>query len=301
MNENNLLSVQNLTVGSNGKLILDNVALTIRRGEIHAIVGDQNSGKTFLAEVLSGLNPRYRGKISFEDRVIARHSLRKALELGIETIHEVPKVLPTLTVLENVFPIRRIKTNRIIPNESGMADLAKRKIRLFSVDIDLKSRIDRCSSDEKVIVYIARSLCNPSKLLIVNDISKRLTATQVDALHSELTSLREMGTTILYVTSNIEEVYNFADRISLFHKGKIAITQEASNLNKLELVQLSMSHLYQRTELSRMNFELFYLNNFYENIINSLPIPLLIVNTGRNISYINNSFALTITYPRRAI
>jgi two-component system sensor histidine kinase AtoS len=292
MNERVLLSVRNLGVVSNRKQILNHVNLTINRGEIHALAGDQSSGKNALAEVLSGLNLRYTGRIFFADRQITRFSARKALEVGIETIHSIPRILPHLTVLENIFPLRRVGTNRAFLNTSPLAELARAKIRLFSNDIDLLSPVDQCGDEEKVVLCLARSLCRSSQLLIVNDISSRLTRPQVDVLHRELSALRSRGTAVLYVTSNIEEVYNFADRISLFHQGKLAITQKASHLNKLDLVQLSVSNLYPSKEFSRKNFELFYLSNFYENIINSMPIPMLIITTQENIASINDSFAM---------
>jgi nitrogen-specific signal transduction histidine kinase/ABC-type branched-subunit amino acid transport system ATPase component len=291
VSENTLLSVRNLTVVSNGKAILKDVTLDIERGEIHVLAGDHNSGKNALAEVISGVNGRYMGSIFFENRLIARPSPRKAMDLGIETIHEIPRVLPALSVLENVFPLARVSTGPVFSNRPEMERLAREKITLFSPEIDLASRMDRCNDDERVAVCLARSLCRPFKLLVVNDISSRLTPKQVDVFHGELSAARAQGTTVLYVTSHIEEVHNFADRISLFHHGKLVTTQRASNLNKFDLVQLSISHLNRRKELSRMNFELAYLSNFYENIINSIPIPMLIMNSQKDVVSVNDSFA----------
>jgi PAS domain S-box-containing protein len=135
-----------------------------------------------------------------------------------------------------------------------------------------------------------RSLCEPSKILVVDEISTRLSAAQIETLHSELSMLRERGVSVIYFTSNLEEVFRFADRVSFLQSGRILATEQSSNLGKLELVQLSYSHLYNRKELERNNYELFFLKNYYENIINSMPIPLLLLNSQGSIIYVNDKF-----------
>lgn len=288
VDDNIILSVRKLTVLKKHVQMLHLLDLDFLKGEIHAIVGDHNAGKSLLANVISGAVGYHDGELVYQGKVLRSHSPIKARKLGITTIHQNPTLFSHSSVLENIF-MRSVNPSR--QQRAVMSERALQKLRNFSVDIDLQVPIGRCSDSEILVVYIVRSLCETSKILVVDEISARLSPAQIETLQSELSLLRERGVTVIYFTGNVEEVYHFANRVSFLQSGKILATEMASDLGKLELVQLSYSHLYSRKELERNNYELFYLKNYYENIINSMPIPLLLLNSQKNIIYINGRFS----------
>jgi len=289
MNDNVILSVRSLTVLKKGVEMLHAIDLDFLKGEIHAIVGDHNAGKSLLADVISGAAKYHGGEVIYQRKVLRSYSPVKASKLSIACIHQNPTVFNYLSMLENIFP-KKVIPHRSSKKKAAMTELAEEKLRVFGVGRDLQIPIGRCSDSEILIVYIVRGLCSSCKVLILDEIGTRLSAAQIEILQSELSVLRERGVTVIYFTSNLEEVYHFANKVSFLQNGRLLATEVASNLGKLELVQLSYSHLYSRKELERSNYELFYLKNYYENIINSMPIPLLLLNSQRKIIYVNNRF-----------
>jgi nitrogen-specific signal transduction histidine kinase/ABC-type branched-subunit amino acid transport system ATPase component len=291
MNEDVIISATKLSVFKKEGETLRQIDIDIMRGEIHAIVGDNNSGKTLLAETVGGFEKRYNGQICYNGKLLINHSLAKAIKLGIETIHHTPQIVSTFSVFDNIFLPKILKNFFRNYDENALSTLATNKLRAFSVDIDLQKPIGQCKKCDIPIIYIVRGICTPCKILIVDEISSWLSAAQIETFQNELSLLREKGLTIIYITSNVEEVYHFANRVSFLQDGKMLSTEIATNLGKLELVQLSYSHLYSRKELERNNFELFYLKNYYENIIKNIPIPLLMINSEKKILYINDILA----------
>jgi nitrogen-specific signal transduction histidine kinase/ABC-type branched-subunit amino acid transport system ATPase component len=290
VNQDVVMRIRGLTVLKKLVPILHAIDLDFMKGEVHAVVGDHNAGKSLLAKVIAGAATYDAGELVYRGKVLRSYSTVKAGKLGIETIHQNPTVFSYFSVLDNVF-MRSVNPSR--RELAAMTELTSQKLRSFGVDLDLHAPISRCSDSEILVIYIVRSLCQAERLLVVDDISSMLSHSQTETLQHELTLLRKKGVAIVYLTSNIEEVYRFANKVSFLQGGRILATEKATNLGKLELVQLSYSHLYSRKELERNNFELFYLKNYYENIINSIPIPLLLLNSQRSIVYINSRFSET--------
>lgn len=280
---------------------LRNVTIRIMRGEIHAILGDHDSGKDSFADLLSGGNCSFRGTLKFENREIRNWSRATAIELGIQTIYKTPQLIPSLSVLNNIYPKKRIKKSLFLDDVSSMRDVALQKLALFSIKLDLNAAIEACTENEKLIVCIVRSLCAPCKMLIVDEVTQRLSPTHVDALKAELSVRRQRGTTVLYLTSNVSEVHNFADRISFFDKGQLTATRDVAKLDRFDLVRLSYTHLYERKELETTSFELFFLKSYYESVVRSMPTPLLITNRDGRVTFVNKLFCICFSIGEDAV
>ena len=169
MASENLLVADNVGLLVGERRILDCVNLVVRTGEIHALVGDHGSGKTTFAEILAGLESRFTGKLLFQDQILKAHNPSHAFALGIETIFQTPKLFSSLTVLDNIFPKRRFVKNFIFQDQSKMKEVAQEKLNKFSVKACLSSNITQCSANDQTLIYIIKSLCLPTKLLIVGD------------------------------------------------------------------------------------------------------------------------------------
>ncbi len=298
VSENIILRIKNLRVLKKQVEMLHPTDLDFVRGEIHAIIGDHNAGKTLLAGVISGAVKYHSGELIYQGKTLRNYSSVKARKLGIATIHQNPTVFGYFSVIDNIF-LKSLPTSGSRQERLLVTEQAQQKLRSFGVDVDLRAPVGRCSESEILVVYIVRALCTPCKVLVVDEISARLSPAQIETLLAELSLMRERGVTVIYFTSNVEEAYHFANRVSFLQKGRILATEEASSLGKLELVQLSYSHLYSRKELERSNYELFYLKNYYENIINSMPIPLLLLNSQGTIIYVNNRFSASYAVDKK--
>jgi PAS domain S-box-containing protein len=274
---------------------LNDVTFRIEKGEIHAILGDHNSGKDSFADLLSGGNASFTGMLKFEDKLVRRLNRATAIALGIQTIYMMPQLIPNLSILDNIYPKTRIKRGPLVEDVLSMKDLATRKLSLFATKLDLNDSIESCTENEKLIVSIVRSLCAPCKLLLVDEVTRGLSPAHVDALKAELSVQRELGKTILYLTNDVREVHNFADRVSFFDDGRVTATRDVSNLDRFDLVRLSYAQLYRRKELETTSFELFFLKSYYESVVQSMPTPLLVTNREGRVTFVNKLFCVCYT------
>ncbi|MFW6138185.1 MAG: ATP-binding protein, partial [Spirochaetota bacterium] len=240
--------------------------------------------------VLSGRIPKFAGKIIFENRVLNRLTTKRAMKRGINAIHSQLYLYPKWSAFENIYLNYRIKKNFLLPDQERMRQRALDIFSELSIpDIGLDVPVKYFPLTKQQMVQIVKSICFPSKLLLIDEMSVKLTPEQLDRFHYLLSVLCQKGTTIIYATSNMEEIFNFASRVSILKNGRVIETTNISDIDKLHLVKLTYSFMTRRKELEESNFELFYLKHFYENIFNHIPLPLMVTDTKGNIVFLNTS------------
>lgn len=282
-----LLRVEDLTVYYGPRVGLDAVSFGVRWGEIHALFGPPDSGKSTLINALSGRIPRYRGAITYEGRLIKRLTPRRALSLGISAIHQNLYLYPRWSAFENIYLNQRVRKSFFTLDREGMRQRALAVFRDLSADIDLDVPVMYYTVSQRQMIQIAKSVCVLPKLLLVDELSVKLTAGELERFHYLLSLLREKGVSILYATGNMEEIFNFASRVTILKNSRVVETTSISGLDKLQLVKLTYSFMARRKELEETNFELFYLKNFYESIFNHIPLPLMVTDTRGTIVFLN--------------
>ena len=163
-------------------------------------------------------------------------------------------------------------------------------LRSIQLDVDMERPIRFLDGPIQQLVEYAKLACFPSRLAVVDEPASRIRPEDVEKLQYLLSVLRQNGTTVLYVTNSTEEVFHFASRMTVMDHGEIVETSEISNMDKRQLVQLTYASLFSRKNLEKSNLELFYLNNLNRNIINNIPIPVIVADSQGSIILANRSF-----------
>jgi len=287
----NILSIENLSVDYGPQYGLKNFNLTVKKGEIHAVVGIHGSGKTTLINVISGIIQKSSGSLLFNGQFLDKHSPENAQKLGIFTLHQQMNIFPGMSAYKNIFLNRELKKHPFLMDKKRMKALADEALKMLALNINPDVPLMFYNKAIQQMVEIAKIVCFPSKLLLVDDISGRLSPEELEKFQHILSIIRERGTTILYTTSNLNEVSNFANYITVLENGENKITYNISEISKLQLVKLTYTSLHSRKDLESTNIELFYLKNFYENLLNNLNIPILVTDTKGKIILINSRLA----------
>ena len=299
----NILELQDISVESPTEVALRNVNLKIRTGEIHTLVGDEDSGKTTLVKLLSGTLLPSDGRIFFNGRQVRISGPDRAKALGIETIYKQFRSFAEESLYENLF-VGRWPGPTFFISRRQMRIKAVQVLHTFFPDriFDLNESTKNMGENVRNILDLAGSFCWPVKLFVVEELSKRLEGSQIEKVKYLLTQHRQNGASVLFVSNSIQEIHNFTDRISVMSGGRIIKTHKATGFDKLQLVHLIYSYLYNPKELTRDNFELSFLINFNESIIDTIPIPILVTDTKGNVILVNRRFtdALDVT-PRQCV
>ena len=234
---NYILTMEGISKAFPGVQALENVDFTLKRGEVHCLVGENGAGKSTLIKVLTGVNQPELGKVILDGQEIHTKSPQHAQDLGISTVYQEINLCKNLTVAENVLigrePQRFGRIDWARMNEEA-AEILK---RLLDVDIDVTQPLETYTVAIQQMVAIARALdITSAKILILDEPTSSLDANETQQLFKVMRKLREAGVGIIFITHFISQVYEISDRITVLRNGKLVGTFETASLPRVELI-----------------------------------------------------------------
>jgi len=234
----NIIEFKDITVTFPGVLAVNNVNFSIKKGEIHAIVGENGAGKSTLMNILGGEVHPSMGTIIYKGKNIVIPNPRYSLENGISIVFQELKLCPTLNVMENIY-LGREKKNKIgMVNMAEMSLKAKEHLLSLGLNINIKSKVDDLTIGQQQLVEIAKAISLHSDVLILDEPTSSLTYNETERLFSILNVLKNNGVTIIFISHRLEEVFRLSDRISVLRDGKYLGTFETKNISIEKIVNL---------------------------------------------------------------
>lgn len=230
-----LLQMRGITKAFAGVKALDCVPLTLRPGEIHALMGENGAGKSTLIKVLTGVHERDAGVIEFDGRALSPRSPKDAETHGISTVYQEVNLIPTLSIAENIMLGRQPKRFGVI-QWPAMRRQAAHALERLGLKLEVTRELRSCSIALQQMVAIARALDVQAKLLILDEPTSSLDAQECAALFEVMRRLRGEGPAILFVTHFLDQVYAVADRITVLRNGGFVGEFETPKLPRLELI-----------------------------------------------------------------
>jgi len=221
--------------GSDVKL-LKGVSISVRPGEIHALIGENGAGKSTFIKVLGGAIPAEQGEVAVQEQPVVFGSSRRARELGISVIWQEFSLSPKLSVLENMFLGEEI-TKRGLLDRSEMRRRSIAALARLGVQIDLDRQIDSLSTSEQQIVEIAKALDRDARVLILDEPTASLTGVEADQLFTVVQELRRKKLGIVLVTHRLDEVFEHSQRITVMKDGATIGTFDTETMTRESLIQ----------------------------------------------------------------
>lgn len=214
---------------------LDGAELTLRPGEIHALMGENGAGKSTLIKVLTGVYSADAGSITFDGRSIAPRSTSEAEALGISTVYQEINLVPTLSIADNIMLGRQPTTFGLL-RKRAMKERARAALRRLGLNLDVGRPLASCSTAVQQMVAIARALDVRAKLLILDEPTSSLDEREVEFLFQILRQLRSEGMALLFVTHFLDQVYAVSDRITVLRNGQFVGDYGAAELPRIKLI-----------------------------------------------------------------
>ena len=239
MAENYILCIKNLTKDFPGVRALDDVSMSVKRGEIHALVGENGAGKSTLIKVLSGVNSPTSGGFEFKGSPMSFSAPLEAQKAGISVVHQELKLVESLSVAENIFLGRPPKTNKLkLFDKRLLRSNAREILKSLDSELDETTVVKKLSVAQKQIVEIAKALSYNSELIIMDEPSATLTDKELETLFKTLIKLRKQGVTIIYISHRLEEIFKLADRVTVLRDGKKIDTRLVADVDRKMLIEL---------------------------------------------------------------
>ena len=241
MENNVVLTMRDISKTFPGVKALQHVDFTLRKGEIHALMGENGAGKSTLIKVLTGVHPFESGEIKMEgkDAPIVNRSPQDAQDNGISTVYQEVNLCPNLTVAENLFIGRE-------PRKAGLIDwktMTKKSTELLKdLQIDAKAtdKLEECSLAKQQMIAIARAVDMNCRVLILDEPTSSLDDSEVEKLFKMMLRLKKEGVGIVFVTHFLEQVYAVCDMITVLRNGELVGEYPVAELPRVELVAKMM-------------------------------------------------------------
>lgn len=237
MEERSILELKHISKQYTGVKALDDVSISFRQGEVHALMGENGAGKSTLIKTLSGAIRPDTGEIVFEGTTYTHMEPRQAMELGIHVIYQEFNMMPELSVAENIFMGQQL-SGGILFNKSLTEERAQKILDSMHVKINAKEIVKNLSVANMQLVEIAKALTHDVKVLVMDEPTAPLTDAEVDTLFEIVQMLKGKGVTIIYISHRIAEVFQISDRVSVLRDGKFIKTVQTAEVDRDELIRL---------------------------------------------------------------
>jgi len=233
-----LLSAEGVRKEFPGVVALDDVQFRLKRGSVHALMGENGAGKSTLMKILAGIYTPDKGEVRLKGVEVQLKSPLDALESGIAMIHQELNLMPFMTVAENIW-IRREPKNRFGFVDHGvMYRMTDELFTRLNIEIDPDIEVRYLSVANRQMVEIAKAVSYNSDVLIMDEPTSALTEREVEHLFRIIRDLRAQGIGIVYITHKMNELFEIADEFSVFRDGRYIGTHASTDVTRDDIIRM---------------------------------------------------------------
>ena len=221
-----------------GVKALDHVSLTVKRGTLHALMGENGAGKSTLMKCLFGMYVKNSGHIFLEGKEINFKSSKEALENGVAMVHQELNQALKRNVMDNLWLGRYPKIGGVMVNEKKIYDDTKAVFQELGIDVDPKRIMSTMPVSQRQMVEIAKAVSYNSKVIVFDEPTSSLTEVEVEHLFKIINMLRDRGCGIIYISHKMAEILRISDEVTIMRDGQYVATKPAKGLTNEEIIRL---------------------------------------------------------------
>jgi ABC-type uncharacterized transport system ATPase subunit len=233
-----LLELKGITKRFPGVVANDNIDFDLRRGEVHALLGENGAGKSTLMNVLYGLYQPDEGEIRMNGKPVSIHSPRDAIDLGIGMVHQHFMLIPVMSVAENIVLASEPTRAGVLLDYESAVERVEEIARSFRFAINPRARVENISVGQQQRVEILKALYRGAEILILDEPTAVLTPQEAKELFGILRSLTGEGMSVVFISHKLHEVLDIADRVTVLRRGKSIDTLAREGATQAQLAKL---------------------------------------------------------------
>lgn len=236
--EDYILETRNIRKEFPGVLALKDVSLKVRRGTVHALLGENGAGKSTLIKIISGVYNQTSGDIIYNGQNVGLMNPDKAMEMKIAVVHQELNLVPQMTVAENVFVGRELVTKRGTVDFKAMEKRTSEILSRFQIELDPRAKVADLSIANQQIVEIAKTLSLDMDFIVMDEPTDVLTDNEIEKLFDIIRSLRSQGKTIIYITHRLDELEQICDDFTILRDGEFIESGSIADYTQHQIVTL---------------------------------------------------------------
>jgi ribose transport system ATP-binding protein len=215
--------------------VLHGVDFTLRRGEVHGIVGQNGAGKSTLMKIINGVYSRDEGTITVDGQAVHYDSPIGANKHGISMVYQEFSLVPSMSVFQNLY-LAHEDMRGVLCNDNGMREKARKLFKELEVDIDPDAELVKLPVGERQIVEIAKAISRKASILIMDEPTSSLSSVEIHSLFSLIQRLKKEGISIIFVSHHLNEVMQICDRVTVIRDGNVALADEVKKIGLEDII-----------------------------------------------------------------
>lgn len=248
MSENNIvLEMQNIVKTFPGVKALDNANLTLKKGTVHALMGENGAGKSTLMKILFGIYKKDSGLVKIDGKEVYFSNPKEALDNGVAMVHQELNQVMKRDVADNMMLGRFPKRGPFV-NQSRVYSYCQEIFDDLGLNINPRAMTETLSVAERQLIEIAKAVSYNAKILVLDEPTSSLTTQEVEILFSIIQKLKERGVGIVYISHKMDEILRISDEVTIMRDGKYIATEYSENLTIDKIISLmvgrDLEHVY---------------------------------------------------------
>ncbi|QTL97731.1 ATP-binding cassette domain-containing protein [Iocasia frigidifontis] len=271
-----ILEAKNITKVFNNTKVLNSVNLSVKRGEVHALLGENGAGKSTLMKIIMGEHkPDGKSEIFFNNQKVDIKNPSEALKTGISMIYQELSSISDMTIEENIFLGREI-LHKGLPfiDKKNLFMKTQKLLSMFDLNLNPNTKTRQLSVAQKQMIEIIKAVSYEANLIIMDEPTSSLSDKEVEKLFEAINNIRKRGVSVIYISHKLEELFEIADRVTVLRDGSYIGTEETKNVSKEKLIEMmvgrKLENLFpkKKAEIGSIYFEVRNYNkmNIFKNI-----------------------------------
>ena len=237
-----ILTMKGIDKSFPGVHALDHVDFEVRKGEVHALMGENGAGKSTLMKVLTGIYTKDEGTITYNGKEVEFHNAREAQDAGVVIVHQELNMLGHLTVAQNIFIGREFKKGIKI-DDKKMNEEADKLFKMLNIDIDPKATMSDLTVGKQQMCEIAKAISHDAQVIVFDEPSAALTEAEIEELFKIIRDLREKQYGIVYISHRMDEIKVITDRVTVMRDGGYVGTLITKDCTKDDIINMMVGRV----------------------------------------------------------
>jgi ABC-type sugar transport system ATPase subunit len=246
------LEMKGITKSFPGTLALNDVQLQVRRGEIHALMGENGAGKSTLMKIVAGLLKPDSGEIWFDGKNVSFANPAEAINAGVSMIHQELNPVLHMTIAENIFLHREpTKIHKLLIDRTEMNTKAEKILKKYGLKLNPRTKMVNLTIAQLQMIEIIKAVTFNARLVIMDEPTSSLDSDETENLFRSIAELKDKGISIVYISHRMEEIARICDRVTVFRDGRYIGTRDIEQIDRNILIKMmvgrELSDIYNKT------------------------------------------------------
>ncbi len=220
-----------------GVKALDGVNLTVKRGTVHALMGENGAGKSTLIKILSGVYQKDGGEILIDGQPVSIHSPMDSQKLGISVIYQEFALVPELSITQNIFLGKEIGGHGPLLNRAEMNKKAKELLKRFNLNLSPNKKVGDCTVGQQQMIEIAKAIGSDAWVVVMDEPTSAITEAEQTKLFEIIEELKQQGIAIIYISHRMSEIFQIADEITILRDGQYVTSAPVAEMTEASLIK----------------------------------------------------------------